>query len=162
MKTLKRLGCMMAALMVLLAISSCRTDQQLGFDISGLYGKLWQVDLGDTTESGYELYSEFEFMSGRDSYHGIGYECRYYVHNDKLYDRIPFDWEISRGDLFLDYRDGYKLTLRDILTYGDKFTAYVDLERFRTTFWLVRTRAVTGEEAEAPRMMEFKAKGQSK
>lgn len=46
MRTWKNYLCMLAALVVTLGFTSCESDEDIGFDLSGLYGVTWFGDMG--------------------------------------------------------------------------------------------------------------------
>lgn len=45
MRTWKNYLCMLAALVVTLGFTSCESDEDIGFDLSGLYGVTWFGDM---------------------------------------------------------------------------------------------------------------------
>ena len=87
------------ALITMISFSSCESDEERGFDISGLYGKTWWGDMGFEDRYGEPLYSYITFTSGAFTDHGVGTEERCY-HNDELYRVYKFDWEIQNGWLY--------------------------------------------------------------
>lgn len=131
------------SLMTMAGFTSCEEDdEEIGFDISGLYGKVWVADLGES-HRGYPLYSEFEFMSGASSTHGAGRETVRYQDNDELYERYAFDWEVRYGDLILYYAGGNTLYLYDVHSNNTSFSAYVDNDNYRTWFECVGGRSAS-------------------
>lgn len=143
MKTMKkRISYIFIAMFMVMGLVSCQSDGVIASDISGLYGRLWEVDLGEDSRTGYPLFSEFMFQRGSSVYHGAGYEERFYQDNERLYDRATFDWEVSNGDLLLYYGGGDIMRLRNIVTYSDRFTASIERGAFRerVTFYLVGSR----------------------
>ena len=106
MKIVKHYWFVAIALITMISFSSCESDEERGFDISGLYGKTWWGDMGFEDRYGEPLYSYITFTSGAFTDHGVGTEERCY-HNDELYRVYKFDWEIQNGWLYLYYSDGY-------------------------------------------------------
>ena len=110
MKIVKHYWFVAIALITMISFSSCESDEERGFDISGLYGKTWWGDMGFEDRYGEPLYSYITFTSGAFTDHGVGTEERCY-YNDELYRVYKFDWEIQNGWLYLYYSDGYTLSL---------------------------------------------------
>ena len=106
MKIVKHYWFVAIALITMISFSSCESDEERGFDISGLYGKTWWGDMGFEDRYGEPLYSYITFTSGAFTDHGVGTEERCY-YNDELYRVYKFDWEIQNGWLYLYYSDGY-------------------------------------------------------
>ena len=46
MKIVKHYWFIAVALIAMIGFSSCESDEERGFDISGMYGKTWYEDLG--------------------------------------------------------------------------------------------------------------------
>lgn len=46
MKIVKHYWFVAIALITMISFSSCESDEERGFDISGLYGKTWWGDMG--------------------------------------------------------------------------------------------------------------------
>lgn len=168
---MKALGKLMTGLMAILmtaSLFSCQTDEEIGFDLSGLFGKYWEADLGENVidRYGYEcpIYSEFEFISGNYSDHGIGRERQFFMDNDELYQILDFDWNVQYGDLVLNYGHGDFFWMHDLVTYRDYFTARVDNDNDRTDFYLVGTRATGSDSTKVVKTrkiegpVQFKAK----
>lgn len=84
MKIVKHYWFVAIALITMISFSSCESDEERGFDISGLYGKTWWGDMGFEDRYGEPLYSYITFTSGAFTDHGVGTEERCY-HNDELY-----------------------------------------------------------------------------
>lgn len=143
MNTWKHFWLVAISLMTVVSFTSCgEDDEEIGFDISGLYGKVWVADLGEYDHR-YPLYSEFEFMSGASSTHGAGRETVRYQDNDEFYERYAFDWEVRYGDLILYYDGGNALCLYDVQSNNTSFSAYVDNDNFRTWFECVAGRSAS-------------------
>lgn len=106
MKIVKHYWFIAVALIAMIGFSSCESDEERGFDISGMYGKTWYGDLGFEDPYGEPLYSYITFTSGASSDHGVGTEERCY-YDDELYRIYKFDWEIRDGWLYLFYNDNY-------------------------------------------------------
>lgn len=83
MKIVKHYWFVAIALITMISFSSCESDEERGFDISGLYGKTWWGDMGFEDRYGEPLYSYITFTSGAFTDHGVGTEERCY-HNDEL------------------------------------------------------------------------------
>lgn len=81
MKIVKHYWFVAIALITMISFSSCESDEERGFDISGLYGKTWWGDMGFEDRYGEPLYSYITFTSGAFTDHGVGTEERCY-HND--------------------------------------------------------------------------------
>lgn len=80
MKIVKHYWFVAIALITMISFSSCESDEERGFDISGLYGKTWWGDMGFEDRYGEPLYSYITFTSGAFTDHGVGTEERcYYV-----------------------------------------------------------------------------------
>lgn len=71
MRTWKNYLCMLAALVVTLGFTSCESDEDIGFDLSGLYGVTWFGDMGagDTGES---IIIDYPHVNGNYFYGTIG------------------------------------------------------------------------------------------
>ena len=106
MKIVKHYWFIAIALITMISFSSCESDEERGFDISGLYGKTWWGEMGFEDPYGERLYSYITFTSGAFPDHGVGTEERCY-YDDELYRVYKFDWEIQNGWLYLYYSDGY-------------------------------------------------------
>lgn len=83
MKIVKHYWFVAIALITMISFSSCESDEERGFDISGLYGKTWWGDMGFEDRYGEPLYSYITFTSGAFTDHGVGTEERCY-YNDEL------------------------------------------------------------------------------
>ena len=57
MKIVKHYWFVAIALITMISFSSCESDEERGFDISGLYGKTWWGDMGFEDRYGEPLYS---------------------------------------------------------------------------------------------------------
>lgn len=84
MKIVKHYWFVAIALITMISFSSCESDEERGFDISGLYGKTWWGDMGFEDRYGEPLYSYITFTSGAFTDHGVGTEERCY-YNDELF-----------------------------------------------------------------------------
>lgn len=84
MKIVKHYWFIAIALITMISFSSCESDEERGFDISGLYGKTWWGEMGFEDPYGERLYSYITFTSGAFPDHGVGTEERCY-YNDELY-----------------------------------------------------------------------------
>lgn len=51
MKIVKHYWFVAIALITMISFSSCESDEERGFDISGLYGKTWWGDMGTDMEN---------------------------------------------------------------------------------------------------------------
>lgn len=151
MKTLRRLFTGMMTVLLAMSLYACQTDEEIGFDISGLFGKLWEANLGenvvDRHGNEWPIYSEFEFISGNNPSYGVGREYQRYMDNDELYQVMNFNWEVEYGDLVLDYGYGDIFWMHNLVTYSDYFSARVDNDSYRTEFYLVGTRATNGNDS---------------
>ena len=103
MKIVKHYWFVAIALITMISFSSCESDEERGFDISGLYGKTWWGDMGFEDRYGEPLYSSSHSPQVLSQ---IMVEERCY-YNDELYRVYKFDWEIQNGWLYLYYSDGY-------------------------------------------------------
>ena len=72
MKIVKHYWFVAIALITMISFSSCESDEERGFDISGLYGKTWWGDMGFEDRYGEPLYSYITFTSGAFTDHGVG------------------------------------------------------------------------------------------
>ncbi len=114
MKTLKNYTWILAAFVVLSGLASCQDDDEIGFDLSGMYGKTWEGELGYSDEYGNKLQNGITFNSGSSSDHGIGYDHVSYSdgepydvdgsHPDGIY---KFDWKVTTGIIILKYEEAY-------------------------------------------------------
>lgn len=71
MKIVKHYWFVAIALITMISFSSCESDEERGFDISGLYGKTWWGDMGFEDRYGEPLYSYITFTSGAFTDHGV-------------------------------------------------------------------------------------------
>lgn len=110
MKTVKHYLFIAVALIAMISFSSCESDEERGFDISGMYGKTWYGDMGFRANNGERLFSYITFSSGASSDHGVGTDERCY-YDDEIYDIYKFDWKIQDGWLYLYYNDGYRFII---------------------------------------------------
>ena len=104
MKIVKHYWFIAIALITMISFSSCESDEERGFDISGLYGKTWWGEMGFEDPYGERLYSYITFTSGTFPDHGVGTEERCY-YDDELYRvllQIPCCF-ILKSILFLIY-----------------------------------------------------------
>ena len=118
---------MLFAAMTVTMFSSCaKDDEEVGFDISGMIGKTWSVDLGEFDRWGTQYFSYFTFSSNGSatSRVGTGLEERENEYG-RLEGRYPFDWFIRNRDLYLEYTDGLEIIFYNLRTYRDRFTADV-------------------------------------
>lgn len=113
MKIVKHYWFIAIALITMISFSSCESDEERGFDISGLYGKTWWGEMGFEDPYGERLYSYITFTSGAFPDHGVGTEERCY-YDDELYRVYKFDWEIQNGWLYLYYSDGYTFIIEKL------------------------------------------------
>lgn len=74
MKIVKHYWFIAIALITMISFSSCESDEERGFDISGLYGKTWWGEMGFENRYGEPLYSYITFTSGAFTDHGVGTE----------------------------------------------------------------------------------------
>lgn len=112
MRTWKNYLCMLAALVVTLGFTSCESDEDIGFDLSGLYGVTWFGDMGAGDSWGEPLDSYITFTSGSRPDHGVGTEDLYYtIPPFKYYDTYKFDWFIENGRLYIDYDTGESIII---------------------------------------------------
>ncbi len=123
-------------------------DECQGFDISGIIGKAWEVDLGERFY-GEPVLSEFTFSSGRYSSYGSGFEERFYKYDGYLYDRCSFDWEVRNGNLYLNYADGSYANFYNITTGNNDFYATLQSNRWgNIRVHFIRVGGYAKEEAE--------------
>lgn len=112
MRTWKNYLCMLAALVVTLGFTSCESDEDIGFDLSGLYGVTWFGDMGAGDSWGEPLDSYITFTSGSRPDHGVGTEDLYYtIPPFEYYDTYKFDWFIENGRLYIDYDTGESIII---------------------------------------------------
>lgn len=84
MKIVKHYWFVAIALITMISFSSCESDEERGFDISGLYGKTWWGDMGFEDRYGEPLYSYITFTSGAFTDHGAGTEERCYYNDENF------------------------------------------------------------------------------
>lgn len=142
MKALQKYVFIMAALIAMLGFTSCETDEEKGFDISGLYGKTWYGDLGFSDGYGVPLYSYITFSSGASASYGVGTDEQCY-YDDSLYRTYKFDWVINGGWLYITYSDGYELAIWNPTVSGHYFYGTVDQDGFDFRLQLVSGRSVS-------------------
>lgn len=112
MKTVKHYLFIAVALIAMISFSSCESDEEIGFDLSGSYGVTWYGDMGANDHNGYPLDSYITFMSGSRPDHGIGTEELYYAdHPYEYYTTYKFDWAIENGLLYIDYNNGESIVI---------------------------------------------------
>ena len=126
----------MMAVISLTVFTSCETDEDIGFGLSGPNGITWYGDFGASDWDGWPLYSEITFISGYSSDHGIGREVLRYQDNLEYYNEESFDWEISNGVLYIHYRD-YTQPIYDYYVGHRVFTGRFD-NGFRFEMYLDR------------------------
>ena len=63
MKIVKHYWFIAIALITMISFSSCESDEERGFDISGLYGKTWWGEMGFEDPYGERLYSYITSVS---------------------------------------------------------------------------------------------------
>lgn len=84
MKIVKHYWFIAIALITMISFSSCESDEERGFDISGLYGKTWWGEMGFEAPYGERLYSYITFTSGAFPDHGVGTEERCYYDDENF------------------------------------------------------------------------------
>lgn len=93
MKIVKYYWFVVIVLIIMISFFLCESDEERGFDILGLYGKIWWGDMGFEDWYGEFFYSYIIFILGVFIDYGVGMEeCCYY--NDEFYRVYKFDWEI--------------------------------------------------------------------
>lgn len=113
MKTTRHYLLIAVALIAMISFSSCEDDEDIGLDLSGLYGITWYGDMGANDRWGYPLDSYITFMSGSRPDHGIGTEEVYYPDRPhEYYATYKFDWVIENGFLYLEYDNGEHLVIK--------------------------------------------------
>lgn len=98
---LKFLLLSMMAVISLSIFTSCETDEDIGYGLSGPNGITWYGDFGASDYYGWALYSEITFISGYNADHGIGRETLYYQDTLEYYSTENFDWSIENGILYI-------------------------------------------------------------
>ena len=88
------------AVISLTTLTSCETDEDIGYSLAGAFGKIWYGDFG-SSEYGTPLDSEIMFMAGRYDNAGTGWERTYYQYDGTPCYSDTFDWEIVNGVLYL-------------------------------------------------------------
>ncbi len=112
MKTVKHYLFIVVALITMISFSSCESDEETGFDLSGVDGVTWYGDMGANDYEGYPLESYITFRSGSRPDHGIGTEELYYaVPPYEYYETYKFDWVIEDGRLYIDYDNGQSIVI---------------------------------------------------
>lgn len=117
---IKFLSFLFVSLVGLVSLTSCETDEDVGYGLSGAFGKSWYGDFGAIDRFGYPLYSEITFMAGISNDHGTGWERTYYEDGTPCDDR-RFDWEVSGLDLYLFFDDRTSLYITDYSVTPDMF-----------------------------------------
>ena len=134
--TLKFLLLSMMAVISLSIFTSCETDEDIGYGLSGPNGITWYGDFGASDYYGWALYSEITFISGYNADHGIGRETLYYQDTLEYYSTENFDWSIENGILYISYAD-HGLRIHDYYVGNRVFTGYFD-DGFRFEMYLDR------------------------
>ena len=112
------------AVLSLATLTSCETDDDIGYGLSGAFGKSWYGDFGSYDYDYDEpLHSEVMFMSGRSDDYGSGWERTYYFDGYPCYED-HFDWEVSDGVLYLYYASGEERRIYDYYVGHDVFKGY--------------------------------------
>lgn len=112
MKTVKQYLFIAVALIAMISFSSCESDEEIGFDLSGVDGVRWYGDMGASDYDGYPLESYITFRSGSRPDHGVGTEEIYYaVPPYEHYGTYKFDWIIENGRLYIDYNNGESIVI---------------------------------------------------
>lgn len=115
----------MMALISLSVFTSCETDEDIGYGLSGPNGITWYGDFGASDSYGFPLFSEITFISGYNADHGIGREVLYYQDNLNYYNTENFDWSIENGILYIDYPRN-EIRIHDYYVGSRTFTGYFD------------------------------------
>ena len=135
MRTWKNYLCMLAALVVTLGFTSCESDEDIGFDLSGLYGVTWFGDMGAGDSWGEPLDSYITFTSGSRPDHGVGTEDLYYTTPPfEYYDTYKFDWFIENGRLYIDYDTGESIIIDYPHVNGNYFYGTIGNFDFRLEY----------------------------
>ena len=120
----------MAAMVMMLAFTSCDEDAALAYDLEGVWqgsivGEYYHHRYGDND------YDTEIMFSQRGSWYngGTGYEIDRNYRTGR-YTKNYFEWSVSRGRIYLRYDDGSEVVIRDFETYwmGHKmrFRGYFD------------------------------------
>ena len=113
------------AVLSLTTLTSCETDDDIGYSLSGPNGKTWYGDFGATDYDGYPLFSELTFITGVNDDHGVGREELFYQDNLEYYGSNRFEWEIVNRTLYLYYPD-YTLRIYDYYVGYDSFYGHLE------------------------------------
>lgn len=106
MKIVKHYWFIAIALITMISFSSCESDEERGFDISGLYGKTWWGEMGFEDPYGERLYSYITFTSGTFPVKLI-YPIKFIIIVTAFFRTYTMIREIQNGWLYLYYSDGY-------------------------------------------------------
>lgn len=132
------LGMLAILLTASLTLSSCDSDDDIGYDLSGS----WYGDLGMYNGNERAAYSEIYFHSRGgvfDWKNGTGYEIDYYRRTDIRHD---FDYEVRNGIIYLDFDDhSLDCSIRDYHISRDRFWGYIDGHTSSVYFDLDRSRS---------------------
>jgi len=125
---------MFIALVAVLALASCNSDQQLAYDLDGVWqgsiaSEYFSYRFGRTME-----YTDAEIcFSQRGAWEagGTGYEIDWY---GRSYTKSYFHWSVRNGRIYIDYDDAtYTVVVRDFDVYyrgGQRyFNGYFDNEQ---------------------------------
>lgn len=135
MKTAKHYLLVAAALLTLISFSSCENDEEIGADLSGLYGVTWYGDMGASDHRGYPLDSYITFVSGSYPDHGVGTEKVYYAdYPHEYYATYKFDWTIEYGTLYIAYDTGERIAIEYPRVKGRFFYGNIDGFDFRLEY----------------------------
>ena len=121
-----KLKFLLLSMMTVISLSiftSCETDEDIGYGLSGAFGKTWYGDFGSVDGYGEPVYSEIMFLSGRSDSYGSGWERTYYYDGYPAYSDT-FDWEVINGVIYLYYQLQGEWRIYDYHITHDTFRGY--------------------------------------
>lgn len=114
------------AVISLTTLTSCETDEDIGYGLAGAFGQTWYGDFGSSDAYGEPLYSEIMFMAGRYDNVGTGWERTYYQYDGAPCYSDTFDWEIVNGVLYLYFSYQGEWRIYDYYVGNRVFKGYRD------------------------------------
>ena len=114
------------AVISLTTLTSCETDEDIGYGLAGAFGQTWYGDFGSSDAYGEPLYSEIMFVAGQSNSHGSGWEKTYYQDNLEPCYQDTFDWVVDNGILYIYYRNQSPLVIHDFYVSHRTFKGYFE------------------------------------
>lgn len=104
--------------LTMMTFTSCDKDTMLAWDLDGLWSGTiigdYYYDRYHSREAVFDTEIRFD-QNGEFSRGGTGYQVDYY--NRKVYSEYYFDWKVRDQRIFIYYKDGYDVVIRDYELY---------------------------------------------